>query len=361
LWAVLTRMRKPQVDRFPSQAAEVISKLTPVHKAELYSFGTLPADLPGDRVKELTPIIKDLWHESETYPIYEGRIGASPREMQSVILATVGSTRTTFVSPLVALEEITELCKHSGLYDFLRQDVQPGGYHDHRGLIDVVRDRLMDRIDDEVRSALGLIEESEYQRIFDRYVIHITHWTSKEKVRNPQTGRMEDADESLMREVEATLEAAGRAEDFRQGLIAKIGAWAIDHRGEKPVPGKIFPDLLKKLRDAYYERHKKVIGRGVLELMAVLVGQDSSLNADALARAQNAETARASWSARWSARATADPGPAARHGSVDGTCVFSGMVRILGPCERSGSRWPCSWRWGDRPGPMSASAPTSRT
>jgi serine protein kinase len=291
LWAVLTRMRKPQVDRFPSQAAEVISKLTPVHKAELYSFGTLPADLPGDRVKELTPLIKDLWHESETYPIYEGRIGASPREMMSVILATVGSPRTTFVSPLVALDEITELCKQTGLYDFLRQDVQPGGYHDHRGLIDVVRGRLLDKVDDEVRSALGLIEESEYQRVFDRYVTHVIHWTRKEKVRNASTGRMEDPDDSMMREVESTLEAPGRAEDFRQGLIAKIGAWSIDHRGEKPVPGKIFPDLLKRLRDAYYERHKKAIGRGVVELMAVLVGNESALNAQALERATAAEKA----------------------------------------------------------------------
>jgi serine protein kinase len=289
LWAVLTRMRKPQVDRFPSQAAEVISKLTPVHKAELYSFGTLPTDIPGDRVKELTPLIKELWHESETYPIYEGRIGASPREMMSVILATVGSPRTTFVSPLVALDEITDLCKQTGLYDFLRQDVQPGGFHDHRGLIDVVRGRMLDQVDDEVRSALGLIEESEYQRVFDRYVSHVTHWTRKEKVRNAQTGRMEDPDEGMMREVESTLEAPGRSEDFRQSLIGKIGAWSIDHRGEKPAPGKIFPDLLKKLRDAYYERHKKAIGRGVLDLMAVLSGLESNLNADALGRAQKAE------------------------------------------------------------------------
>ena len=42
------------------------------------------------------------------------------------------------MSPLVVLDEIVELCKQTSLYEFLRQDVQPGGYHDHKKLVDVV-------------------------------------------------------------------------------------------------------------------------------------------------------------------------------------------------------------------------------
>ena len=285
LWAVLSRMRKPQIERFPSTLAEVIGRLTPLDKVELYTTGTVPEDLPPDRARELAAHIRDLFHESDTYPIYEGRVGASPREMQTVILAASASTRYDYVSPLVVLEEIAELCKQSSLYEFLRQDVQPGGFHDHKKLVDVARGRLFDRIDDEVRVAVGLVEESEYTRVFERYVTHVMHAIKKEKVRNPSTGKSEDPDENMMREVERTLEISGRAEDFRQSLIAKIGAWSLDHRGQKPVMTEIFSDLVRKLRDAYYERHRKVITKGIQDLVMLLSGNEGHLSAEARTRA----------------------------------------------------------------------------
>lgn len=288
LWAVLSRMRKPQVERYPSTLAEVIGKLSPLEKAELYSTGELPDDLTPDRARELATHIKDLWHESDTYPIYEGRVGASPREMQTVLLAATSSTRYEYVSPLVVLEEIVELCKQASLYEFLRQDVQPGGYHDHKKLVDVARGRLFDRIDDEVRAAVGLVEESEYARVFDRYVNHVMHALKKEKVREPSTGRMLDPDEGMMKEVERTLEITGKAEEFRQSLIAKIGAWSLDHRGQKPVLSEIFADLLRKLRDAYFERHKKTIAKGITELVQLLGGGGSGLSLEARTRAETA-------------------------------------------------------------------------
>jgi serine protein kinase len=288
LWAVLSRMRKPQVERFPSTLAEVIGKLSPVDKAELYSTGQLPEDLTPDRARELAAHIKDLWHESDTYPIYEGRVGASPREMQTVLLAAAGSSRYEYVSPLVVLEEIVELCKQASLYEFLRQDVQPGGYHDHKKLVDVARGRLFDRIDDEVRASVGLVEESEYARVFDRYVNHVMNALKKEKVREQSTGRMVDPDEQMMKEVERTLEITGRSEEFRQSLIAKIGAWSLDHRGQKPVLSVIFADLQRKLRDAYFEKHKKTIAKGIGELVMLLSGNESSLSAENRTRAETA-------------------------------------------------------------------------
>ncbi|MGE0545472.1 MAG: serine protein kinase PrkA [Kofleriaceae bacterium] len=288
LWAVLTRMRKPQIERFPSTLAEVIAKLSPLDKVELYSTGQVPEDLPPDRARELAAQIKELWHESDTYPIYEGRVGASPREMQTVLLAAAGSTRYDYVSPLVVLDEIVDLCKQASLYEFLRQDVQPGGYHDHKKLVDVVRGKLFDRIDDEVRASVGLVEESEYSRVFERYVTHVMHAIKKEKVRNPSTGRMEDPDEGMMKEVERELEISGRADDFRQSLIAKIGAWSLDHRGQKPVLSEIFSDLLRKLRDAYFEKHKKTIAKGISDLVMLVSGNEGSLSAEARARAEAA-------------------------------------------------------------------------
>ena len=236
-----------------------------------------------------------------------------------MLLAAAGSTRYDYVSPLVVLDEIVELCKQASA---LRV---PAPGRPARRLSTITRSsstsrsgRLFDRIDDEVRVAVGLVEESEYARVFERYVTHVMHAIKKEKVRNPATGRMEDPDESMMREVERTLEITGRADDFRQCLIAKIGAWSLDHRGQKPVMTEIFSDLLRKLKDAYFERHKKTIAKGITRPRRAALGQrrppvgrgpharrHRARDADHALRL-HARSRRATWSARWRRCATAE-------------------------------------------------------
>ena len=299
-WAVLSRMRRPQIDRYPVAIAEVIGKLTPAAKADLYATGRAPDGVTPEQARELRTLTPTLYHESDGYPIYEGRIGASPREMQSVLLAAIGSSRTTYVSPLVVLDEIGELCKQIAVYEFLRQEVQPNGFHDHRGLIDVVRGELMQKIDDEVRSALGLVDEAEYTRVFDRYITHAIHSVRKEKVRATPSGRLEDPDESMMREVESTLGviadasppppgAAPSADAFRSGLIAKIGAWSLDHKGERPVMAEVFPELVTRLRESFYARSHAEVAKGINDLLAFLTDQRGRMSAESVARCERAE------------------------------------------------------------------------
>src|SRR3569833_3017489 len=99
-------MRLPLIARFPSSLAEASGRLTPLEKVDLYSTGQVPEDLSPDSARELAARIEDLFHESDTSAVYEGRAGASPREMLTVLLAAAGSTRYDYVSPLVVLEEI---------------------------------------------------------------------------------------------------------------------------------------------------------------------------------------------------------------------------------------------------------------
>ncbi len=289
LWAVLTRMRKPEPARYSDEISEMVGQLTPLDKAELYALGRAPDSLPSDNAKALVAHIGDLWRETEAHSEYEGRGGASPRELLTVLFNAANSASFSYVSPVAILEEIEELIKQTSVYQFLKQEPAPGGYHAFAKFIEQVKERLLDRIDDDVRNSLGLVEETEYGRVFQRYVTHVVSWTKKEKVVNPTTGRYEDPDETMMQEVEKTIGATGKTEDYRSDLIAKIGAWSLDHREQKPDYTQIFADSFKRLRDAYFARQKKTVSRGVEELITLLTDGEAALSSkESRARAKRA-------------------------------------------------------------------------
>ena len=50
----------------------------------------------------------------------------------------------------------------------------------------------------------------------------------------------------------------------------------------------IFADLLRKLRDAYFERHKKTIAKGIADLVKLLTGNETSLSVEGRTRAESA-------------------------------------------------------------------------
>lgn len=286
LWAVLTRMRKPQIEAFPEELGSLLDDLGPLQKAELYALSRAPDGVSPAEAKLLRSHLADLWHESDSYPVYEGLTGASPREMLAVVFNAANSTTYSYVSPLAILDQLEELTRQTSVYRFLKQEVKPGGYHDHRLFIELVRERVVDRIDDEVRSAMGLVEESEYERLFQRYVNHVMHWTKKEKVTNPSTGRPEDPDEAMMREVERDLDISESPSDFRHDLIGKIGAWSLDNPDTRPEYTEIFAEYFKRLRAAYFEQRKKGIQRGVEELLTMLTDDGVGLDDEARTRAR---------------------------------------------------------------------------
>jgi serine protein kinase len=90
----------------------------------------------------------------------------------------------------------------------------------------------------------------------------------------------------MMREVEKTLEVGTRADEFRQDVIAKIGAWSLDHPKAKPVYADIFADYFKKLREAYFGERKKTVRAGVVDLLKYMTGNEKALPAEALPKAR---------------------------------------------------------------------------
>src|SRR5262249_55373 len=98
--------------KYPKSVADLVAKLTPIEKAELYARGQPPTGLSPEQTKELLGSIDRVFGESDAYPNYEGRTGASPREVKTLLNNAAQSTRFACVSPLAVFEEMDELVKN---------------------------------------------------------------------------------------------------------------------------------------------------------------------------------------------------------------------------------------------------------
>lgn len=288
MFAVLTRMRKPSPERYPRQLAAIVASLTALEKLDLFASGTTPERLDGEAQKILRANVREVYHESDVYPIYEGRVGASPREIRSVLLDAAQSPKYKCLSPLAVLDELDSLCERVAEYEWLQEEQLPGGYHDHRGFREALRGRLLDEWESELRQASGLVSEEQYTELFDRYVSHVGVWVKREKIRNRVTGEYENPDERMMGEVEELLGVRGDAGEFRKSLISSIAAFAIDHPGKKIDHPIVFAQHTRKLRDTVFAERRKQMAHLARDIV-VLVGEEGA-GLDSQRRKQAQET-----------------------------------------------------------------------
>ncbi len=261
MFAVLTRMRKPNSDRFSRALGGAVTGLSALEKMDLYATGKVPERLDPDQRKVLTANLREVYEESDSYPIYEGRVGASPREMRVVLLDAAQSARFRCLSPVAVLEEIEALCERKAEFEWLQQETVTGGYHDVAAFREALSGRLLDVWETELYTATGLVEEERYAELFDRYVQHVSVWVKKERIRNRVTGEYEEPDEKIMREVERLLDAKGDPQDTRRQMISAVAAWAIDHPGQKVDPAHVFPHMLRRIRESIYAERRPAVAQ----------------------------------------------------------------------------------------------------
>ncbi|MCB9708533.1 MAG: serine protein kinase PrkA [Myxococcales bacterium] len=269
LWAVLTRLRHAQRDSFENPAlGQLAAELTPLEKADLYAEGRVPERLSREDAALLRAGIGTLWKEADAHAHYEGLTGASPRELRTLLLDAAQRPGSDHLSPVAVLEQIEALCIRSD-YPFLKETAE-AAYHDHRGFIATVRQRWLEKVDDELRMCTGLVRQQQHVEVFDRYVTHVSNWLKNEKVYSRATGRYDLPDEEFMKGIEATLGIDTDSRGFRRSLISKIGAHALDNPG-KPVDYEaVFPQPIQRLRQAYYQERQGQI-RQIAEDMLALV------------------------------------------------------------------------------------------
>lgn len=267
LWAVLTRLRKPQPQNYKGALAEVVARLGAVDKARLYDSGEAPSDWRDQDRRELlagrSQIAAEFEDSEDKFegiygPEYEGRRGVSAREMLTLINEAALSRDHGCLSPLAVFGAMKEFVKDRSLYDFLRLDAQKT-FGDIDRLTEMVEDEYRRWVTDEVRDSTALISEDEYERLFADYFIHVKAWKNKEKVNNSNTGKVEDPSEDLMSEVEGVLEIQESADDFRSNLIMRIAGWAIENPGKTIDYRGLFEDIFSALKRATYERRSAAV------------------------------------------------------------------------------------------------------
>ncbi|MCK6570962.1 serine protein kinase PrkA [Myxococcota bacterium] len=279
LWAVLTRLRRPEAELAPPALRKTLARLTPLQKAELYARGKVPAGLSRDAINELRAYVPTLHRESDPARPYEGRIGASPREIKAALLGAARRDGHHCLSPVALLDELLDLCKQTQIYDWLRAEPD-GDYQKPEAFVGAVREWYFALVEEELHQAMGLIDADRTADLFKRYVDHVTHWVKKEKRLNPLTGRYEDPDEGLMRDVEKRLGQEGSAQDVRGGVLHRIAAWRMDHPEAVFDLVEIFGEQHDRLTDSFYEEKRQAADRIKRNLLAALVDDGAHLADD---------------------------------------------------------------------------------
>ncbi|MEZ0227787.1 MAG: serine protein kinase PrkA [Planctomycetota bacterium] len=269
LWSVLTRLKRPRSKHYKSDLGALVSKLRPLQKAYLYDRGEAPEDWKDQERKELLAnldkIAREFRDEEEEFEgmldaAYEGRRGSSAREIQTLLNDATLDQGFRCLSPLAIFKAIREMCADRSVYDFLRLEAD-AGYGDIERLTDDVEREYRHWVQDEVQDSCALIEEKEYERVFEDYFVHVKAFDSSEKVKHRQTGQYEPANEELMNEVENVIGIKEKPNVWRKQLIMRIAGWAIDNPG-RPIPyHDLFRDIFKALKQAYYKKREASVAQ----------------------------------------------------------------------------------------------------
>jgi serine protein kinase len=271
LWSILTRLR--QSDKL------LASSLTYVEKAMLYDKEEAPTSW---KTKDKQVILKDLkeiateYDEEQSRVIaksvkdasYEGRSGASYRELETIIISC--ANKQTHLSPTTIFKAIEEMIKDESVYEFTRlyrgnreesvdNILYEKGYLEPHEILFEIKLYYAEKIWKDLRKAASLISEEEYTKLFNRYLNNVKAWIQGEKIPNPKTGHKEDASEALMGSVEEKLSVPTKeSESFRHGIFNKIASWKLDNQEETEIPYvELFSDSLDSLRKNINKDHEE--------------------------------------------------------------------------------------------------------
>lgn len=257
LWAVMTRLRAPMATNYiDKKMGEIAVSLTPLEKAHLYGDKKIPERLDIETKKSLKRDTEIIYREYANIIPYEGMFGASPREIKKILYKL--SQRNTGVTFIEVLDLLRQLQLKKVAYDFL--NIKPErDYHDSNHFINSIEKYALDTFDAELRDSLGLVDHRSYEDYIEKYILNIKALLSDEKVKNTVTGKFEDSDAFFIKEFEKNIKLNDNPDSFRSDTLSKLGAYSLDHPGEKISYTEVFSEMAKTLKENFRKEQKKVI------------------------------------------------------------------------------------------------------
>ncbi len=278
-FAVLTRLEPPDPANYPEHVRDIVAGLTPVEKMALYDDGAVPERLAQKEKKELRALAGRLYDEHVNSDDYEGRHGASAREIRVVLLNAAQDRHYNHLSPMAVIDELRQLVKARSSYEWLRRE-PVRDYKDAVAFVDDIEDWLQKKLEEDVREAMGLVKAGSHIELFERYLKHVSAWTKGEKLPDAVNGKLVDPDPDVLKQVESVLASGGEsAEEFRRGMIAQIGAYKLEHPDDAVDYELLFGSYMRRLKEDFYAQRRKSVDKVEGAFLRILDGDDKGVDA----------------------------------------------------------------------------------
>jgi predicted Ser/Thr protein kinase len=248
-------------------------------KSKLYDSQSLQGKFtPAEEVS-----LKELRHkiatESEGSIAYEGRFGASPREIKGILHRASENPNYQSLTPMAIFEELERLVKDRTIYEFLQLEPK-GEYYRPDQFIKVIQNEFANIFEREVTFSMEMVEEGQYEALLARYVDHVVAKVKKEKIYNKATGNYEEPSERIMGDIEKILKIPSAVDKHREGMLGRIAAYKLDHPNETIVVAKVFHDYLKTIQEHYYNERKKKVESNFKAMLMLDTPDDRNLTSE---------------------------------------------------------------------------------
>lgn len=266
-WGVLTRLKQPDPEKYPQKFRALISRMDPFAKLALYENKSLPSFSRQEQTL-LREIRSKIVAESQGTLIYEGRFGASPRELRGILHRASNNVKYTDLTPMAIFEEIEILIKDKSVYEFLQFESR-GHYHDVAYFLEKLKENFTRTFENEVIQSMSMVGEGEYVSLLERYVAHVVAYIKNEKLWDEVSRSHIVPSEKLMNDIESMLQISSSTNEHRNNLLSRIAAFRIENPSKNVVVGQLFHDFLTAIKEHSYNEKRKIIDLNFKAMIAL--------------------------------------------------------------------------------------------